>query len=101
MSNYTFYNRLKMLSDYYDKSINEVEKDLNYPRNALHNYKGKRLPSGTRLIELSRYFNVSPEYLIGMSHNRELKESSNTRELKKLIKRMKTEILKLESLLNK
>lgn len=49
------------------KSINQIERELGYPRNSLHNYKGSRLPSGKRLIEIANYFNISPNYLIGTS----------------------------------
>ncbi|WP_257140947.1 XRE family transcriptional regulator [Lactococcus lactis] len=38
-----------------------------YPRNALHNYKNRRAPSGCRLLELANYFQVKSEYLIGKS----------------------------------
>jgi transcriptional regulator with XRE-family HTH domain len=47
------------------KSVNKIEKELGYPRNALNNYKNGGEPSGSRLIELANYFGVSPEYLIG------------------------------------
>jgi len=47
------------------KSINAIERDLGYPRNALHNYINGGEPSGRRLIELSSYFHLTPEYLLG------------------------------------
>lgn len=58
-----FYLKIKEQAMYLNKSINQIEKELGYPRNALHNYK-QRVPSGKRLIELAKYFKVSPEYLI-------------------------------------
>lgn len=42
---------------------------MGYPRNALHNYKNGRDPSGSRLLELANYFQVKPEYLIGKSES--------------------------------
>ncbi|MCC4119919.1 helix-turn-helix domain-containing protein [Lactococcus lactis] len=60
-----FYNRLKRLVQQSGKSINQIERELGYSRNALHNYKNGVEPSGTRLIEISNYFGVTPEYLIG------------------------------------
>lgn len=42
-----------------------MERELGYCRNALNNYKCGRTPSAIRLIELSEYFKVTPEYLIG------------------------------------
>lgn len=62
-----FYVRLSELIRLSGKSFNEVERELHYPRNALHNYRTKRSPSADRLIELATYFEVSPEYLIGMN----------------------------------
>jgi transcriptional regulator with XRE-family HTH domain len=62
-----FYLRLKLLSSSLGKSINQIEKELGYSRNALHNYNESHIPSATRLIELSDYFKVSPNYLIGKS----------------------------------
>ncbi|MCE2142273.1 helix-turn-helix domain-containing protein, partial [Streptococcus thermophilus] len=52
------------------KSFNQVERDLGYPRNALHNYKNGVEPSGIRLIELAHYFGVTPEYLLGISNDK-------------------------------
>lgn len=63
-----FYERVKALSQGLGKSFNQIEKDLNYPRNALNNYKNCRTPSGIRLIELAEYFGVSAEYLIGKNN---------------------------------
>lgn len=59
------YLRLKELAQASEKSFNKIERELNYPRNALHNYKEGREPLGTRLIELAHYFGVTPEYLLG------------------------------------
>lgn len=63
-----FYNRLIELSNEHNLSINQVEKELDYPRNSLNNYNSKnKIPSAKRLMELSKYFEVSPEYLSGRS----------------------------------
>jgi transcriptional regulator with XRE-family HTH domain len=48
-----------------NKSINQVERDLGYPRNSLHNYKEGGFPSAIRLLELAHYFDVTPQYLAG------------------------------------
>lgn len=53
------------------KSVNQIERELGYPRNAISNYKNGGEPSGTRLIELAKYFQVSPEYLIGKTSSME------------------------------
>lgn len=61
-----FYHKLLTECHKKGKSINQIERDLGYPRNALHNYKGGTQPSGERLIELADYFDISPKYLIGI-----------------------------------
>lgn len=73
-----FYKRLKLLSNSINKSINQVEKDLCYPRNSLNNYKTKINPSGIRLLEISEYFHVSPKYLLGKS---DIKEDNSVEEI--------------------
>ena len=60
-----FYQKLLIECQKKRKSVNQIERELGYPRNALHNYKNGRNPSGERLVELSEYFDVSPKYLIG------------------------------------
>ncbi|MDG4959787.1 helix-turn-helix domain-containing protein [Lactococcus lactis] len=60
-----FIGALKNLLKKSDKSINQIERELGYCRNSLHNYKNGTGPSGLRLIEISNYFGVTPEYLIG------------------------------------
>ncbi|MGL5898276.1 MAG: helix-turn-helix domain-containing protein [Lactobacillaceae bacterium] len=51
------------------KSTNQIERELGYPRNALHNYRTGSEPSATRLMELSQYFQLSPGYLMGVITN--------------------------------
>lgn len=60
-----FYERLSKLVEESGKSMNCIERELGYSRNALHNYKNGGEPSGSRLIEISEYFQVPPVYLIG------------------------------------
>jgi transcriptional regulator with XRE-family HTH domain len=59
-----FYKRFNELVRRSGKSMNQIERELGYSRNALHNYKEGSMPSGKRLIELANHFNVSPNYLI-------------------------------------
>lgn len=61
----SFDKRLKKLAIDSFKSVNQIERELGYPRNSLHNYKEGREPSGDRLLDLSLYFGVTPEYLMG------------------------------------
>jgi Helix-turn-helix. len=77
-----FYNQLISLAQKHCKSINRVEKDLGYPRNALHNYKkGGSIPSGIRLMELANYFDVTPEFLIGKDSLLKKKQDLTSREI--------------------
>lgn len=60
-----FYERLIQQVQLRNKTVNQVERELGYPRNALHNYKTTRIPSAERLFELSDYFGIDPQYLFG------------------------------------
>ncbi|MDR0318122.1 MAG: helix-turn-helix domain-containing protein [Lactococcus lactis] len=60
-----FYERLVELKEASGKSFNQIERELGYPRNALANYRFGRSPSAVRLIEISKFFKVSPGYLVG------------------------------------
>lgn len=64
-NNNLFYERLSKEAKKRKKSMNSIERELGYPRNALSNYKNGSGPSGIRLVELAEYFQISPEYLIG------------------------------------
>ncbi len=99
MNNDKFYFRLKMLCDNAGKSINEVEKDLDYPRNALHNYKEGRVPSGIRLIEVSEYFSLFPEFLLGMTDTTNNFNKNNIKELKKILNKIRIDVRELETCL--
>lgn len=67
-----FYERLLHVALQSRKTINCIERELGLPRNSLHNYKNGAEPSAHRLLELAKYFNVSPQYLLGSIGNREL-----------------------------
>lgn len=60
-----FYLQLKALANQNNKSINEIESDLGYPRNALNNYRNDSMPSAVRLLEIADYFGVQPQQLMG------------------------------------
>lgn len=65
------YDQLLKLIEESGKSINQIERELGYPRNTLTSYKRSN-PSAKRLNELAEYFNVSTDYLLG---NTDLKNS--------------------------
>ncbi|KSU22128.1 helix-turn-helix domain-containing protein [Lactococcus lactis] len=75
------------------KSVNCIERELGYTRNSLNNYKNGTSPSGIRLIELSNYFHVSPEYLIGKEHSKFL--NSPQKFFDQLDESKKIELLKI------
>lgn len=70
-----FYQRVLELSKQKGKSLNSIERDLAFPRNSLHNYKNGNLPSGDRLLKVSHYFNVDPEYLLGESCDSDIQKT--------------------------
>lgn len=69
-----FYERLNQLIKESGKSMNQVERELNFPRNTIQSYKRSN-PSSKRLTEIAKYFDVSIDYLLG---NSELKSSSSS-----------------------
>lgn len=80
-----FYKRIKEQAKIKEKSLNQVERELEYPRNALSNYKnGSHEPSGIRVLELADYFKVTPYYLLGLNDEIEsLSESFEKLDLNK------------------
>ncbi|WP_307984561.1 helix-turn-helix transcriptional regulator [uncultured Lactococcus sp.] len=75
----SFYERLQSLAKEKNKSFNQIERELNYPRNALNQYKKGSIPSAKRTAEIAKYFNVSTDYLLGntTAKNLDLTELDN------------------------
>ena len=65
-----FYERLKSLALEKNLSLNQVEKNLKLSRNTLANYKKGQTPSTERAILLANFFNVSTDYLLGNTDER-------------------------------
>lgn len=59
-----FFETLQALKEESGKSMNQIERELGYPRNTLSSFKRQK-PSVTRLEEIAKYFNVSTDYLLG------------------------------------
>lgn len=59
----SLFDRLKFLAEKQGKSINDVERDMNYSKNTLYRLKTSN-PSAKKLKELADYFNVSTDYLL-------------------------------------
>lgn len=66
-----FYERLGEIAQKTGKSINQIERELGYPRNSIHNYKYGAEPSASRLMEIANYLQISPEYLIGTTSEKQ------------------------------
>lgn len=60
-----FYERLQSLASEANKSFNQIERELGYPRNALNAYKQGTTPSAKRTEEIAKYFGVTTNYLLG------------------------------------
>lgn len=65
-------NRLKELRDQIGKLQKEIAQDLNLSVQVYCNYeKGQREPSFDTLIKIAQYFDVSVDYLLGLTDIRE------------------------------
>lgn len=62
------FERLKYLAKKQGKSINDIEKDMNYSKNTLYRLKTSN-PSAEKLKELADYFDVSTDYLLGRTED--------------------------------
>ena len=63
-----FSERLKELRQLNDKTQIEIAQIIEIHRNAYHNYeRGLQEPSISVLIKLANFFNVSTDYLLGLS----------------------------------
>lgn len=65
-----FYEILKRLAEEQGKSLNQIERELGYTRNALNQYKKGSTPSAKRTAEIAEYFGVSTDYLLGREENK-------------------------------
>lgn len=67
------YEKLQELAKKANKSMNQIERELGYPRNTISSYK-RQNPSTKRLNELAEYFDVSTDYLLGREEEPKSKE---------------------------
>lgn len=73
------YEQLTKLIKKSGKSINQIERELGYPRNTLTTYKRSN-PSTKRLNELAEYFDVSVDYLLGRQDEPKYKDDLSEEE---------------------
>lgn len=66
----TTFDRLKQLCDEQKISIVELEEKLNFGRNSLYGWK-KKIPNGANLQKVADYFNISVDYLLGRTDEKE------------------------------
>lgn len=62
-------NRIKFLREQLNLTQEDVARALNYTRQAIVHYEqGKTVPNADRIKSLCKLFNVSSDYLIGLSN---------------------------------
>ena len=71
------FERIKLLVENSNKSMNEIDRELGYPRNTLAGLKNRK-PSIGRLNEIAEYFNVSTDYLLGNTDIKNQKKNQLT-----------------------
>ena len=70
-------NRLERLLEERELTQCKVAEDLHIARSTMNGYvKGKRQPDYETLIQLARYFDVSVDYLLGVTNVRKNAEGS-------------------------
>jgi Predicted transcriptional regulators len=71
-----FSKRLKILSDQEDKLNKKIASSINVSAGVFSNYvNGKREPDFNTLADICRYFDVSADYMIGISYSKKKAES--------------------------
>ncbi len=61
-------NRIKELRLSYDLTQKELAEKLNLSKSTITSYElGKRLPNGVGISKLEKFFNVSSDYILGLS----------------------------------
>ena len=66
-----YYQRLKDLREYLDKKQYEVAEDLKTSQSYYAQYEsGKRQIPFDRVIELAKFYNVSIDYIAGLTNNK-------------------------------
>lgn len=69
-------DRLKLLRKELKKTQTDIANVLGITVSAYGNYElGQREPDNANLVKLARYFNVSTDYLLGLSDERSPKQS--------------------------
>lgn len=85
-----FWERFYSLCQRIGKKPNPVGKEIGLSSGIISKWKAGGIPNGETLMKLSRYFDVSVDYLLGISPSIEIKETDmepifSDKELKKQI----------------
>lgn len=62
------YDRVRMLAEKQGLSLNDLENRLGFGQNSIYKWKSKE-PASNRVREVAKFFNVSTDYLLGLSDN--------------------------------
>jgi transcriptional regulator with XRE-family HTH domain len=64
----TLYNRIKELANAKNVSLAQIERDMNFSNGVISTWK-KGKASSEKVAQLAKYFDVSTDYLLGISDN--------------------------------
>jgi transcriptional regulator with XRE-family HTH domain len=67
-----FYQRLKILAEMRNKKLTTILKELEINTAYTGHWKKGKLPNGETLLKLQKYFNVSIDYILGITDNPEV-----------------------------
>lgn len=68
----TLFERIKMLSTERGKNVKDVAIELGYGENYFYSFNSGKKPSSDKLEAIADYFNVSTDYLLGRSDQKDI-----------------------------
>lgn len=72
----TAFDRLKQVCEKRGISINMLEEKIGLGKNTLYSWN-KKTPSGTNLMKVADYLNVSTDYLLGRTSNKNIEQHND------------------------
>ena len=96
-------DRVKMLADQKEISIPELEKKLGFGNGSIYKW-GKSMPSADKLSAVADYFNVTTDYLLGRTNQKQAPVSSQLtdkeeKDLAKTMRRIKEQLIDEQGLM--
>ena len=61
------YSRIKVLCEKYSITLSKLESDIGLATSSIRKWKSTSSPSIDKILLVAKYFNVSSDYLIGLS----------------------------------